>query len=314
MISGKIIFPDLDPEFRRNKFLVPEGRIRTVLDTDTFNEVDDQFAVSMAMLAPEKFDMRAITAAPFLNTKSESPADGMRKSYDELLRLMKLLHHPHENFIIKGSESYLPDRNTPVDSPAARRIVELAHEANAAGENLWIMSIAAITNVASALLMDPEIVRMVTVVWLGGHPLYWLDNREFNLIQDVPAAQVIFDSGVPLVQIPCMTIAENLHTGIDELKARCEPTGPLGAFLAKRVFDALAEYGGYSRIIWDIAVPGYFLALKEYHRTFVPAPSIDDNSAWRQEPGRHEMALIRRISRDKIFSCLFDLLKRAPKD
>ncbi|MBE6373490.1 MAG: nucleoside hydrolase [Lentisphaerae bacterium] len=313
MISDKVTFPDMDPEFRRKKLLIPEGRIRAVLDTDTFNEVDDQFAVSMAMLAPERFDMRAITAAPFFNSKSENPADGMRKSYDELNRLMKLLHHPVENFIFKGSESYLPNRNTPVDSPAAGRIVELAHEADGAGENLWIMAIGAITNVASALLTDPEIIRMVTVVWLGGHPLYWPDNHEFNLYQDVPAAQVIFDSGVPLVQIPCMSVAEMLLTGIDELKARCEPVGPLGSFLAGRVFEALAEYGGYSRSIWDISAPGYFLVPDAFRYEFVPTPSVDDTSAWKPKTERYEMVLVQHISRDPIFSRLFDLLKRAPE-
>lgn len=322
MLSSKITFPDLEPAFRRTKLDLPAGRIRAVLDTDTFNEVDDQFAVAMAMLAAEKFDMRAITAAPFFNSKSENPADGMEKSYEELLRMMELLHHPAEKFIFRGSKFYLPDRNHPVDSSAAERIVELAYEANADGENLWIMSIAAVTNVASALLMAPEIIRMVTIVWLGGHPLYWPNNREFNLFQDVPAAQVIFDSGVPLIQIPCMSVAELLLTGIDELKNRCEPAGPLGAFLAGRVFDELSVYykgysrsiwDGYSRSIWDISVPGYFLVPDAFQSVFAPAPRIEDSSAWSVAANRHEMVMVRHVARDPIFSTLFELLKRAPR-
>jgi len=226
MYSGKTKFPEIDPAIRHAKLTPGIGRVQAILDTDTFNEVDDQFSVSMSMLATERFNMRAVMAAPFFNSKSTGPADGMKKSYEELLRLMALLHHPYENFIFRGSTGYLPDRDTPVDSAAARRIVDLAHEAHSAFENLWVMSIAAITNVASALLMAPEIVKMITVVWLGGHPTYWPHNHEFNLYQDVPAAQVILDSGVPLVQIPCMSVAEMLLVGPDELNTRCVPTGP----------------------------------------------------------------------------------------
>ena len=216
MISGKTVFPDLDPAVRRAKLALPAGRIRAVMDTDTFNEIDDQFAVSMAMLAPERFDMRAITAAPFFNDNSTGPADGMEKSYEEILRLLKLLHHAPENFAFRGSTGYLPDRDTPLDSPAARRIVELAHEADRDGETLYILSIGAITNVASALLLDPAIAAMTVVVWLGGHPVWWPHTREFNLRQDIPAAQVVLDCGVPLVRIPCMSVAELLLLGRDE--------------------------------------------------------------------------------------------------
>jgi len=313
MQSGRISFPDLEPAFRREKLALPQGRIRAVLDTDTFNEVDDQFAVSMAMLAPEKFDMRAITAAPFFNTKSSGPADGMEKSYQELLRLMNLLHHPAENFIFRGSQSYLPDRNTPVDSPAARRIIELAQEAEKDGVTLYVLAIGAITNVASALLMAPEIVRNTVVVWLGGHPEYWPHNREFNLIQDVPAAQVVFDSGVPLVQIPCMSVAELLLTGPDELRNRCVPAGPLGTFLAQRVFDEIATYNGYSRPIWDISAPGYFLVPEAFDCVVAPAPHLADSSAWVMDASRHEMVIVRHISRDPVFEKLFELLKQAPR-
>jgi len=227
---------------------------------------------------------------------------------------MKLLKHPADNFIFRGSTVYLPDRNTPVDSPAARRIAELAREAHAEGENLWVMAIGAITNVASALLLDPEIAGMITVVWLGGHPAYWFDNKEFNLYQDVPAAQVIFESGVPFVQIPCITVAELLLIGPEELRTRCLPTGPLGAFLANRVFDELALYNGHSRTIWDISAPGYFLVPEAFTCEIVSAPELEDGSGrCRAVPGQHEMKLVRHINRDPVFDKLFELLKLAPQ-
>ena len=43
--------------------------------------------------------------------------------------------------------------------------------------------------------MAPDIAEKAVVVWLGGHALHWKNNHEFNLYQDVPATQVVFDSG-----------------------------------------------------------------------------------------------------------------------
>ena len=69
----------------------PKGKIDVVLDTDTYNELDDQFALSYMMKNSDKLNVKALYAAPFLNDKSVSPKDGMEKSYDEILKLLTLL-------------------------------------------------------------------------------------------------------------------------------------------------------------------------------------------------------------------------------
>ena len=63
---------------------VPEGPVDVVLDTDTYNEIDDQFAIAYMMRSPE-LRTKAIYAAPFFNENSSGPEDGMLKSYDESL-------------------------------------------------------------------------------------------------------------------------------------------------------------------------------------------------------------------------------------
>ncbi|MBQ6351649.1 MAG: nucleoside hydrolase, partial [Lentisphaeria bacterium] len=145
--------------------------IMAVLDTDTYNEVDDQFTLAYALLAPEAVDLRAVIAAPFSNFRAATPGEGMQKSYDEICRILAILGKDKTNFAWHGSTSYLPDRNTPVDSEGARRIIELAREAHAAGRKLHVLAIAAITDVASALLLEPEIARDIVIVWLSGNDL-----------------------------------------------------------------------------------------------------------------------------------------------
>ena len=63
-------FPPVSEETRVRMLQPPKGRVKAVLDTDTFNEIDDQFAVVYALLSPEKIDLQAIYAAPYFNEKS----------------------------------------------------------------------------------------------------------------------------------------------------------------------------------------------------------------------------------------------------
>ena len=168
----------------------PKNCVDVVIDTDAYNEIDDQFAISYALRSTDKMTVKAIYAAPFLNPRSESPADGMEKSYQEILKLLKLAEREDmtEN-TFRGSDMFLTDENTPVDSDAARDLA--ARAKNYTSENpLYVIALGAITNVASALLMAPEIIDRIVIVWLGGHAWHWAHNREFNLKQEEVAERV----------------------------------------------------------------------------------------------------------------------------
>ena len=173
-----------------------------MLDTDTFNEVDDQFALSYLLASQEKLKVQALYAAPFFNEKSSSPEDGMLKSYEEILRLLKLCHAQElADRVFQGSRGYLPDEKTPVASPAAE---DLARRAMGySPENpLYVIAIGAITNVASALLLEPAIAEKIVLGVAGGNAWDWPDNQEFNAFQDVAADRVVFGSGAAVVQLP----------------------------------------------------------------------------------------------------------------
>jgi len=182
---------------------VPQGKIDVVLDTDAYNEIDDQFAISYMLRKTQKFNIKGICAAPFLNSKSVSAKDGMNKSYDEILKLLNLLgKQEFKCLTFKGSENYLSNETTPINSPAADFMASLAD--NYSPENpLYIVAIGAITNVASAILKNPKMKERCVVIWLGGHATHMpFAASEFNMRQDIAAARVIFDCGVPLVQLP----------------------------------------------------------------------------------------------------------------
>ena len=78
-------FPQLDSALMLERLAPPVGKVRMVLDTDTFNEIDDQFAVVQSLLSPDKLAVEAIYAAPFDNGRSSGPGDGMEKSWVSLV-------------------------------------------------------------------------------------------------------------------------------------------------------------------------------------------------------------------------------------
>ena len=280
--------------------------ITAVLDTDTYNEIDDQFALAYAMLAHDAVDLRAVIAAPFSNdTRAATPAEGMRKSYEEICRILALFGKSPEGFAWKGATSYLPARRTPAESEGARRIVELARAARADGKKLHVLAIAAITNVASALLLAPEIARDIVIVWLGGNDLRFPENREFNLRQDVFAAQVIFDTDVPLVWMPCRNVVSALDISREELRTGLAPAGELGRFLASRTEELLCERNVSSKIIWDIATVAYFTVPQAFRSERIPAPVLNDDRSWGTAPGRHDITAITSLDREAVFADLF---------
>ncbi len=295
------------PEAIRLERLQPaSGKIRMVLDTDTYNEIDDQFAVVYALLSKEKLHVEAMYAAPFFNDRSSGPADGMEKSYQEILRLLEKLDISPENFVYKGSTWYLPDYDHPCRSEAA---LDLARRALAKrDELLYVVAIGAITNVASAILLQPEIVNHIVVVWLGGHAHHWPHTREFNLQQDLLASRLMFDCGVPLVQIPCMGVTTHLLTTVAEIERYVEGRGAIGEYLAKIFKEYHQEHYAWSKVIWDIAAIGYLINQTWVPTTLVHSPILTDQMTWSFDRSRHLIRYAYFINRDPIFRDLFTKL------
>lgn len=298
------VFPAISEETRVRMLTPPEGKVDFILDTDTYNEIDDQFALVYALLCPEKLNIRAVTAAPFFNSLSTGPKDGMEKSYGEILRILSRMNVPAEGFVFKGSDRYLPDEDTPVESEAARRIVALAQEYSPE-KPLYVTAIGAITNVASALLMDPSIAEKIVIIWLGGHSFEWPHTREFNLIQDVAAARVVFGCGAPVVQLPCMGVVSHLTTTMAEVDAYVRGKGAIGDFLADTFKNCSADHFGYSRVIWDMTTVAWLTCPGGIETKLCHSPIVSYEGNYSFDPGRHLIRYAWHVSRDRIFADFF---------
>ncbi|MFB6141195.1 MAG: nucleoside hydrolase [Halosimplex sp.] len=292
----------------------PEGEVPVVLDTDTYNEIDDQFAVAYALLS-ESIAVEAVCAAPFYRPskpESDSPGDGMERSYREILRLLDRLDRDAEGFVHRGATEFVDDAGGPVESPAVEAIVEAARREREG--RLYVVAIGAPTNVASALRTAPDIAEDIVVVWLGGQPHSWHTAREFNLMQDYEASRTLFDSGVPLVQVPCKNVAEHVRTTVPELREHLPDQGELGEFLFERFSGYRSDERDlrvWSKEIWDVAPIAYLVDHETVPTALAHAPTLNRELQYGRDPNRHLVRVATDADRDRIFDDFFAKLDAA---
>lgn len=298
-------------DFQRIKNLsVPTGKVDVVLDTDAYNEIDDQFAIAYLLKSKDKLNTKAIYAAPFFNDNSDNPKDGMEKSYLEILKLLSLMNEKCEVF--KGSEKYLDNEKEPVISPAAEDLAKRAEDYSPQNP-LYVVAIGAITNIASAILLNPNITKNCVIIWLGGHALHYHNTNEFNMMQDVASARVVINSGVPFVQLPCRGVVDAFTVSKPELKFWLKGKNKLADYLAENAINAAEIYAKntpWTRTIWDVTAVAWLLNDNDrfMESRLIPAPIPTYDNFYAENPNGHIIRYVYNIHRDNLMTDLFKKL------
>ncbi len=248
-------------------------RRRVIIDTDAKNEADDQYAIVHALLSPT-LDVRGLVPAHF---GTERSTDSMLESRAEIDLLLELMDLDGRITVANGAEAAIADEDTPLPSAGAELII--AESLLATGdEPLFVAFLGPLTDMASAIMMDPEIVdRDVVVVWIGGmgYGVDWsYPAVEFNLRNDISAANVVFDSGMIVWQVPA-PVYSMVSVGYAELEEKIGGTSRLADYLIGQLVEWNATHHGEpieSRSLGDS--PAISLILNPRGGTFrtIPAP------------------------------------------
>lgn len=204
-------------------------RRRVIVNTDAKNEADDQYAIVHALLTPS-FDIRGVIAAHFGTRRNDQSE---QESYDEIMLLLKLMGWEEKGVRVEhGAPHALPDVNTPVPSDGARLIIEEALKED--DRPLYVLFYGPLTDMAAALLMEPRIdTPKLKVVWIGGGA--WpVGGPEFNLSNDIHAANVVMASNVEVWQLSS-AIYRRMGVSYAELFERVYPHKELGRYLVEEV-------------------------------------------------------------------------------
>jgi inosine-uridine nucleoside N-ribohydrolase len=296
--------------FLKERLEPHDGQVDIVIDTDTYNEVDDQFAIAYAMLSPDKINVKAIYAAPFLNEKSSSPGNGMELSYLEIKKVLQKVQAIKLPVVLHGSERFLSRQGEFVRSDAAEDLVSRALKYK--NKPLYVVAIAALTNIASAIAMCPEIAKNIVVIWLGGHPYNWHTASEFNLRQDLLSSHSLFDSPVPLIHIPCRNVAQNLAVTREQACDLLSSKVPVCPYLFSILIEHMDHYKLESKPIWDMSNIAYLVNPGWISTQVCSRPAINADLSWRLEPGRPICRVADALDCRAIFNDLQKKLRHSP--
>ena len=292
----------------------PEGPVDVVLDTDTCNEIDDQFALAYLILSDDKLNLKGVFAAPCINDKCATVEEGMEKSYEEILKVLRIMNREDLNDIVyRGSTEFLPSEEVPVVSEAAEKLIEISKDYTSE-KPLYVAAIGAITNIASAILMDPTIVERIYVIWLGAHMKDIGHNLEYNLMQDVASGRVVVQSGVPLVLMPAQGGTSHLVTTKPELVYWLKDRNPLCDFLLENTVTYCEDESKgrvprtWSKVIWDIAAIAWLLDGDFVSDRIITAPLFTYDHHSSDDPDGLPIRYVYQLFREPIYEDLFTKL------
>ncbi|MGG1514180.1 nucleoside hydrolase [Paenibacillus oryzisoli] len=275
-------------------YSVPEEKkIRLIVNTDAKNEADDQYAIVHALLTP-RFRISGMIAANF----GERSATSMEDSYEEIGKVLRIMGMESDVQVFKGAPSALLDDKTPIPSAGSELIIREALREDSLP--LYVIFLGPLTDLASAYLQEPRIAERLTAVWIGGGT-YPEGGEEFNLGNDIAAANVVLRSPIPLWQVP-KNVYSMVRVSLAELAVRVRPYGEIGKYL----FDQLAEFnmawGSKPRWpkgeMWSLGdSPAVSLLLDDhmFEYDFLEAPLIGPDQRYVPQPGARKIRVYRYV-------------------
>jgi purine nucleosidase len=283
------------------------------LDADTGNEMDDLYAIAR-VLKDDKIKLIGLSSAHFNNpdllvfdkwnaydTQGLVTVEDSQRLNEEMLEIMGMLDLPHP----LGADRQLGRAwggQEPRDSPAARAIIQAVQELEA-GEKLDILTLGALTNIASAIILDPSILSSIRVYSLGAR--YFVDRKvwsknEFNIRNDLNAFDYLMN--LEALDFTVMPVEEALPLRFDreETYKNLNDLLPLEKMLADRWREQNPQ--DKTRVMWDLALVQAYLRPDLAQVLTVNAPP---------ENKKFSVKIFARINAEAMEKEFYEVLKRA---
>lgn len=230
---------------------------KLIVDADTANEVDDLFAIAIALLDPN-LEIIGLTSAQWHTAKrgSRDKVGESQKLNEDILRLMDRESIPHP----MGANFPMVSPYRPQASAAADFIIEQAM-AIPEGEKLHVVILGPATNIASAVLKEARIIPKLVITYLGfwHHPSTntW-NKREFNTNNDPNAIDLLLNTAGLEFRIMTASTSQNLVFDKTEVDTHLKGKGGIADYLVKRweTFDRDWQETDKEKkhwVMWDVA-------------------------------------------------------------
>lgn len=273
-----------------------------ILDTDLYNEIDDQIALAYVLKSKDALNLEAVTIAPF--TKGEyNTKTSIDKSYEVAKKIFKMCDEENYDIILKGATEYFTN-NPHQTNEAVNKIIKIAKK----NDKTYILSIGCITNIALAIKREPSIINKIEVIWLGTNFLF-MKNNDFNFRQDVEAVRYVLDSKVNITIIPTYPVSYGLMISKYELESRIKNANELCNYFCEIFTD---DYGTKQvrRVIWDISTVAYMINKEWFETMEISCPRIKEDTSFKLTKFRHKIKFVQRLNSDKIYDDLFSKITK----
>lgn len=257
-------------------FVREESKIRVIINTDAKNEADDQFTIVHALLTP-KFHVKGLIGAQFGTRRTQ---ESMQESVDECDLLLELMELKGKVDVFPGAKKEIVSETDYEYSEGAKLIVEEALKNDE--KPLFVVFLGPLTDLACAYLEHPEIAGKLTVIWIGGGK-YPQGGFEFNLSNDIKAANIILQSPIELWQVP-IDVYTRMVVSYAELQEKVKPYGKIGEYLFQQMMDfskTITGHRGWPRgeswSLGDSPTIGLMLDPQEFRSHLEEVPFIDED-------------------------------------
>jgi inosine-uridine nucleoside N-ribohydrolase len=240
------------------------------VDADTGNETDDIYALAR-LLAEPSVEVVGVSSAHFNNadlvafekwnqypTKNIKTVHISQQLNEDLLKVMDKLSIPHPIGADRQMGRAWGGRE-PRNSDAAREIIAAVKRLGK-NEKLYVLSLGALTNIASAIALDTGIAKHIVCYALGANynvsKGYW-NKSEFNIRNDLNAFDYLLDNAsVDLIIMP-IDVAFPYRFKRDALYKKLSSDVPLEQMLKQRWEETNPQ--DTIRTLWDLALVEAFV-------------------------------------------------------
>lgn len=232
VIGCNVTFSQASEYFGGKEFtpvIPPKGeRMKVLIVSDATNEIDDVWALSLAILSPERFDIVGFVGSNYDHTYNGIGPESIENSVEGIHTVLSKAGLTGKYPVYPGAHP-MQYEFAPGGSEGVNFIIEKALEASDS-DPLWLIGLGSATDLASAYLKEPKIKDKVIMFWHARTEETWpYRAHNYNVKGDMHAARMMFHSPVPLVLFDTGT---HLSAGtLEESQENIKPYGDLGEYL-----------------------------------------------------------------------------------
>ena len=286
--------------------LPPKGkRLKLIIDTDFANEVDDMYAVALALATPERFEIEGFIATHFNN--SYPGPESIEKSY-KLLKDFLAISGFGDRYRVLKSAPPIAYYGYPSEGEGIDFIIERAHATDE--ENpVWVVGLGAATNLASAILKDPGIIPKVRYVFHARSDHSWpLRSMQFNVQGDVHAARTLLKKWVPR---GWFDTGSQLKCSLELDERYIAPAGAMGRFMHEyRRNHPWAECRTQDKGFFDLGDIVWLMEPDACKSEVIAAPTMDPYMFFDHTQTNGKIVRIYDIDNNTAWNLLFESLNR----